>query len=180
VIGTFLKIGALTYGGAASVGIMQTEVQEKRGWIPKEQYIEGLALVNTLPGPSGIQLGIFLGYTRAGWWGGVLAGLCFILPAFCILLSLTLIYHHYGVLPRTRHLFYGLSPVVMGIFATSIYRLGVVAVRDGTHVLLAVAAALAVGFTPLGIVPTLLLAGAVGIVLYRSRTWGASSQRWAF
>jgi hypothetical protein len=113
VIGTFLKIGALTYGGAASVGIMQTEVQEKRGWIPKEQYIEGLALVNTLPGPSGIQLGIFLGYTRAGWWGGVLAGLCFILPAFCILLSLTLIYHHYGVLPRTRHLFYGLSPVVM-------------------------------------------------------------------
>ncbi|MBI3325528.1 MAG: chromate transporter [Nitrospinae bacterium] len=39
----------------------------------KEQFIEGLALVNTLPGPVGIQLGIFLGYTRAGWWGGVLA-----------------------------------------------------------------------------------------------------------
>ena len=67
VIGTFLKIGVLSYGGAASMGIMQTEVQERRAWLPKEQFVEGLALVNTLPGPAGIQLGIFLGYTRAGW-----------------------------------------------------------------------------------------------------------------
>jgi chromate transporter len=65
VIGTFLKIGALSYGGAVSKGVMQTEVQEKRAWLPKEQFIEGLALTNTLPGPARIQLGIFLGYTRA-------------------------------------------------------------------------------------------------------------------
>ena len=175
VIATFLKIGALSYGGAASMGIMQMEVQEKRSWISKEQFIEGLALVNTLPGPGGIQLGIFLGYTRAGWWGGVLAGLCFILPAFCILLSLTLIYHHYGALPHMRHLFYGLSPVVVGMFTMSVYRLGRVAVRDMKQVLLAVAGALAVGLTPLGIVPTLLLAGAVGIALYSSRIWGIVS-----
>jgi chromate transporter len=175
VVGTFLKIGALSYGGAASMGIMQTEVQGKRAWLPKEQFVEGLALVNTLPGPGGIQLGIFLGYTRAGWWGGVLAGLCFIFPAFCILLSLTLIYDHYGALPHIRHLFYGLSPVVVGIFAMSVYRLGRAAVRDGKQVLLAVAAALAVGLTPVGIVPTLLLAGATGVALYSSRPWGVVS-----
>jgi chromate transporter len=172
VIGTFLKIGALSYGGAASVGLMQAEVQEKRAWLPKEQFLEGMALVNTLPGPGGVQLGIFLGHTRAGWWGGVLAGLGFILPAFCILLSLTLIYEHYGALPRIRHLFYGLSPVVVGVFAMSVVRLGRAAVRDGTQALLAVAAALALGLTPLGIVPTLLLAGAVGIARYGSRTRG--------
>ena len=89
VSGIFLKVGALNYGGA-SVGIIQTEVQEKRAWVSKEQFLEGLALVNTLPGPSGIQIGIFLGYSRAGWWGGLLAGLCFLVPGFCILLALTL------------------------------------------------------------------------------------------
>jgi chromate transport protein ChrA len=73
VVGTFLKIGVLSYGAAASMGIMQAEVQEKRAWLPKERFIEGLALVKTLPGPVGIQLGIFLGHSRAGWWGGVLA-----------------------------------------------------------------------------------------------------------
>lgn len=171
VLGTFLKVGALNYGGA-SVGIMQTEVQEKRAWVSKSQFLEGLALVNTLPGPSGIQTGIFLGYSRAGWWGGVLAGLGFILPGFCMLLALTLLYHHYGALPRIRHAFYGLNPVVVGIFAMSVYRLGLAAVREWTHVLLTVASALAIGLTPLGIVPTLLLAGAAGVALYGSRIWG--------
>jgi chromate transporter len=175
VSGTFLKLGALSYGGPATMGIMQTEVQEKRAWMSKERFLEGLALVNTLPGPGGTQLGIFLGYTRAGWWGGVLAGLCFILPAFCIMLSLASIYHHYGALPRVRHLFYGLSPVVVGMFAMSVYRLARSAVGDRKQVLLTIAGALVVGLTPLGIVPTLLLAGAAGVVLYGSRTWGIVS-----
>lgn len=157
------------------MGIMQTEVQERRAWLSKDQFIEGLALVNTFPGPHGIQLGIFLGYTRAGWWGGVLAGLCFILPAFCILLSLTLIYQHYGALPRIRYLFYGLSPVVVAIFGISVYRLGRATVRDAKQVLLVVAAAVAVGLTPVGIIPTLLLAGAIGVALYGSRAWGIGS-----
>ena len=93
VLGTFLKVGALNYGGAA-VGLIQAEVQDKRGWVSKAQFLEGLALVNTLPGPSGIQIGIFVGYARAGWWGGVLAGLGFILPGFAMLLALTLLYQH--------------------------------------------------------------------------------------
>jgi chromate transporter len=167
----FLKVGALNYGGAA-VGIIQTEVQDKRGWVSRAQFLEGLALVNTLPGPSGIQIGIFVGYARAGWWGGVLAGLGFIVPGFCMLLALTLLYHHYGALPRIRHVFYGLNPVVVGIFAMSVYRLGQAAVREWTHVLLTVASALAIGLTPLGIVPTIFLAGAAGVALYGSRTWG--------
>ena len=96
----------------------------------------------------------------------------FILPGFCMLLALTLLYHHYGALPRIRHVFYGLNPVVVGIFAMSVYRLGRAAVREWTHILLTVASALAIGLTPLGIVPTLLLAGAAGVALYGSRTWG--------
>jgi chromate transporter len=171
VLGTFLKIGALNYGGAG-VGLLQAEVQDRRGWVSKAQFLEGLALVNTLPGPSGIQIGIFVGYARAGWWGGVLAGLGFILPGFTMLLALTLLYQHYGALPRLRHVFYGLNPVVVGIFAMSVYRLGQAAVCTWTHVLLTVASALAIGLTPLGIVPTLLLAGATGVALFDARTRG--------
>src|SRR5262249_5517450 len=138
VLGTFWKVGALNYGGAG-VGLIQTEVQDKRGWVSKTQFLEGLALVNTLPGPSGIQIGIFVGYARAGWWGGVLAGLGFILPGCAMLLALTLLYQHYGALPRMRHMFYGLNPVVVGIFALSVYRLGPAGVCDGTQAFLAVA-----------------------------------------
>src|SRR5215468_3317682 len=56
----FLKIGGMSYG-VGIIGIMQSEVQEKRQWIGKEEFVEGLALVNMLPGPPGAQLSILMG-----------------------------------------------------------------------------------------------------------------------
>jgi chromate transport protein ChrA len=130
VVRGFLKIGALSYGGPAIMGLMQTEFQEKRAWLSKERFLEGLALVNMLPGPGATQLGIYIGYVRAGWWGGALAGLCFIVPAFVIMLALAALYAEYGALPATKDVFYGLGPVVVGIFAVAVYRLGRNAVGD--------------------------------------------------
>ena len=66
IAGAFLKIGAMSYGGPAIMGIMQTEIQEKREWISKPEFVEGLALVNMLPGPGATQLGIFIGHAKAG------------------------------------------------------------------------------------------------------------------
>src|SRR5258708_20318627 len=71
----FLKIGAMSYGGPAIMGIMQTEDQEKRQWMSKQQFLQGLALVNMLPGPGAAQLRIFLGHVKAGRRGGILAGI---------------------------------------------------------------------------------------------------------
>src|SRR5712672_2811315 len=76
IAGAFLKIGAMSYGGPAIMGIMQTEIQEKREWISKQEFVEGLALVNMLPGPGASQLGIFIGHAKAGLTGGILAGIC--------------------------------------------------------------------------------------------------------
>jgi len=64
----FLKLGLTAYGGPAIMGIMRAELQERRQWLSKARFIDGLSLVNMLPGAGATQLGIFLGYTRAGWW----------------------------------------------------------------------------------------------------------------
>jgi len=168
----FLKIGAMSYGGPAIMGIMQAEFQERRGWLSKERFLEGLALVNMLPGAAATQLGIFIGYQRAGWWGGVLAGLCFILPAFLIMLMLTLLYSTFGALPVMRDAFYGLGPVVLGIFVVAVYRLGKTALKGMSQIAIGIAAAVLVAFTPIGIVGTFILAGCIGVTLYHSRAWG--------
>lgn len=172
VVRSFLKIGAMSYGGPAIMGLMQTEFQEKRAWLSKERFLEGLALVNMLPGAGATQLGIYIGYVRAGWWGGALAGLCFIIPAFAIMLTLTAAYAEYGALPAAKDVFYGLGPVVVGIFAVAVYRLGSNAVGDVWQGGFAAGAALLAAFSPFGIVPTLLLAGALGVARYGHRRAG--------
>lgn len=169
----FLKLGVTAYGGPAIMGIMQAELQEKRQWVSKERFIEGLSLVNMLPGAAATQLGIFLGYARGGWWGGVLAGLCFVLPAFLIMMALTLTYAAFGATPLMHGALYGLGPVVLGIFIVAVFRLGKTAAATIPQMVLAVAAALTAAFTPLGIVPILALAGGIGTFLYYSRTKGA-------
>ena len=175
IAGAFLKLGAMSYGGPAIMGLMQAEIQERRGWLSKERFIEGLGLVNMLPGAGATQLGIFLGYTRAGGWGGLLAGLCFVLPAFFIMLALTLLYAQFGALPQVRGVFYGLNPVVVALFAVAVIRLGRNAIKDWKQAALGVAGALALAFTPLGIVPILLLAGGAGVALYAAPRWGIAA-----
>ena len=102
---------------------------------------QGLALVNMLPGPPGIQLSIFLGHARGSLIGGILAGVCLILPAFFIVLALSAAYVAFGALPTMRSASYGLGPVVVGIFAVSVYRPGKAAIKEHSQIAIGVAAA---------------------------------------
>lgn len=172
IAGVFLKIGVMSYGGPAIMGIMQAEIQEKRGWISKQEFVEGLALVNMLPGPGATQLGIFIGHAKAGLVGGIIAGVCFILPAFLIMLALAAAYVAFGTLPSMRNAFYGIGPVVVGIFAASVYRLGKATIRERSQIAIAVAVAVALFLTPVGLVLPLMVAGCAGIALFHSRRTG--------
>jgi chromate transporter len=167
---SFLKLGATSYGGPAMMGIMQAELQQKRQWVSKERFVEGLSVANMMPGATVVQLGIFLGYARGGWWGGLLAGLCFVLPAFFVMLLLTVAYAGLGVTPIARGALYGLGPVAVGLFAVALYRLGRSAASTKSELSIAVIAAIASAATPLGIVAILMLAGAAGLLLFHPRT----------
>jgi chromate transporter len=170
----FLKVGATGYGGPAIMGIMQAEFQERREWVSKPRFLEGLALVNVLPGATAVQLGIFLGYARAGWWGGLLAGLCSAAPGFVVMLALAMTYATLGVSPILQGALYGLGPVVLGIFIVALFRLGRTALRALPHRLIAIGAAAAALVSPLGTAGILLLAGGVGLLLFHSRRAGAA------
>ncbi len=169
----FLKVGATGYGGPALMGVMQSEFQERRQWTSKPRFLEGMALVNVLPGATAVQLGIFLGYARGGWWGGLLAGLCFALPGFAVMLALTVVYGALGVSPVLRAALYGLGPVVLAIFFAALFRLGKAALRARTHALIAVGAALAALLSPLGAAAILIGAGGVGLFLFHGKRAGA-------
>jgi len=172
VAASLVRLGATSYGGPAIMGIMQAELQEKRKWVSKERFLEGLSVANMVPGATATQLGIFLGYARGGWWGGLIGGLCFVLPAFLIMLGLTIAYASLGVTPVARSALYGLGPVVIGLFAIAVYRLGKSAMSTVPEIAIGLLAAAAAVATPVGIVAILILAGLAGFVLFHSgRPW---------
>jgi len=168
----FLKVGATAYGGPAIMGVMQAEFQERRQWTSKPHFLEGLALVNVLPGATATQLGIFLGHARAGWWGGLLAGLCFAAPAFVVMLVLAIAYQTLGVSPIVRGALYGLGPVVLAIFIAALFSLGRSGIRSWTQAAIAAGAAIAALLGPLGPVPILLLAAGIGLFLFHRKRVG--------
>jgi chromate transporter len=164
---TLLQLGATSYGGPAIMGLMQHELQERRKWVSKERFLEGLAVANMVPGATATQLGIFLAYARGGWWNALLGGLCFVLPAFVVMLALTIAYANFGVTPLARGALYGLGPVVIGLFAVALYRLARTAARTTPEVIIAIAAAAAAATTGIGIVAILVLAGCAGLFVFQ-------------
>ena len=166
IAATLFQLGATSYGGPAIMGFMQAELQERRKWVSKERFLEGLAVANMVPGATATQLGIFLAYARGGWWGGLLGGVCFVLPAFVIMLALTIAYAYLGVTPLARSALYGLGPVVVGLFAIALYRLGKTAASTVPEVIIGIAAAGALVTSRLGIVAILILAGCTGLFVF--------------
>src|SRR6187399_3535082 len=76
----FLWLGTLGFGGPiALAGYMQRDLVERRRWLSKQDYVEGLALAQLAPGPLAAQLAIYLGWVRGGLVGGTLVGLAFVL-----------------------------------------------------------------------------------------------------
>jgi chromate transporter len=123
-VGYFLWLGTVGFGGPiALAGHMQQDLVEGRGWISKEDYVEGLALAQLAPGPLAAQLAIYLGYVRAGILGATLVGIAFVLPSFLMVLALSAAYVRYGGLSWMQGMFYGIGAAVIAIIARSAFKL---------------------------------------------------------
>ncbi len=131
LVGYYLRLGALGFGGpAALVGEMEKDLVERRKWVSKEEFREGVAVCQSLPGPLAIQVGIFISYLRGGFWGAWAGGWAFILPNFIIVAALGALYVHFGDLPLVRAIFYGVSPAVIALIVHSCYRLTKLGMED--------------------------------------------------
>jgi chromate transporter len=120
----FLGLGALGFGGPiALAGYMQRDLVERRRWVSKADYLEGLALAQLAPGPLAAQLAIYLGWVRGKNLGATLVGLAFVLPSFLMVLAISALYLRYGGLPWMRGAFYGIGAAVIAIIARSAYKL---------------------------------------------------------
>jgi len=170
ILRIFLRLGLTAFGGpAAHLGLMEREAVERRGWMSRAQFLDLVGACNLLPGPGSTQVAMALGYSRAGWMGLLIAGLCFILPAALATLALAWAYVRYGSLAQAQGVLYGAKPVMIAIILQALWRLGGMAYRRWPLALagLACFAASLAGASPIAV---LLAAGGVALLAALSRS----------
>ena len=184
----FLFIGIVGFGGPmVHIAMMEDDLvgEDSKGWTDQSIFMEGLAICNTLPGPSSTQLGIFMGWIHGGTKGALVAGLSFMLPTFVLVVLFSWLYFAYQQVPAVEGLFYGINPVVIGLIVGACYSMGQSAFAEGRtdaefsvrgetwsvdYLLVVLLVATTVVQAVLGPNPVLLfvLSGLVGVLVYRS------------
>ena len=169
----FLRLGTTAFGGpAAHIAIMEDELVRRRQWLSREKFLDLLGASNLIPGPSSSELAIHIGYLCAGWRGLLIAGTCFILPAAVMVAALGWLYVHFGRLPTTTGILYGIKPVVIAVVLQALWGLARTAVKT---TFLGFVAVFSLVFAVFGFHPLVLLLLAGGMAcLPHLRTSGPS------
>ena len=162
----FLFLGFVNIGGpVAQITMMFNHMVEKRRWLSKDRFIKIMAFCHVLPGPEALQLAIYVGYLKRKLWGGVLAGVTFIIPGAIAMVVLSWLYVHYGKLPQVTDALYVLKPAVLGIIAAGIIKLGRASIRNVFLAILLVAAFVGMRFAGINFLLILLIAGLLNLIV---------------
>src|SRR3954452_6401890 len=125
-----LKLGFTAFGGpAAHIAMLRDEVVTQRKWVTDAHFLDLLGATNLIPGPNSTEMVVHVGQVRAGWRGLIVGGVCFILPAFLIVLALAWAYVQYGATPTAEWLLYGIKPVIIAIVVQALWGLARTAVK---------------------------------------------------
>jgi chromate transporter len=135
----WLKLGFVSFGGpAGQISIMHHDLVEKKHWLSEKRFLHALNYCMVLPGPEAQQLATYIGWLMHRTWGGIIAGMLFVLPSFFILTGLAWIYMAYGEVPAVAGTLYGIKPAVVAIVLFAAYRIGSKALKN--HVMWSIAA----------------------------------------
>src|SRR5215211_4942327 len=102
---------------------MRRDLVEQRGWYSEEEYQQGLAVAQTMPGPLAAQLAMWLGYLERRSLGALLVALPFVVPPFLIVTAVAIVYARYQGLSVVQDVFFGVGPAVIAIIAIAAVKL---------------------------------------------------------
>ena len=173
IAGYFLRLGTTGFGGPiALAGYMQRDLVERRRWFTQEEYLQGLAVSQTLPGPLAAQLAMWLGYVRRGFWGAVAAAVPFVLPPFVIVSIVAALYVAFRGTTVIQALFYGIGPTVIALILRGAWKLLGVTVKNDRRLWAIFVVVTLITFAVRSEVAVLfVLAGFLGVLLYAPPGW---------
>jgi chromate transporter len=160
----WLKLGFISFGGpAGQVAIMYRELVERRRWLSEDRFLHALNYCMLLPGPEAQQLATYIGWLMHKTWGGLVAGVLFVLPSVFFLLGLSYIYAAYGHVPAIAAVLSGFKPVVVAIVVEAVLKIGGRALKRRAHFAISALAFVGIYFFAVPFPLIVLSAGVAGL-----------------
>lgn len=158
----FFRLGLTAFGGPAMVTYIRKMAVTQKGWLEAAVFDEGVALCQTIPGATAMQVSAYTGLRIRGTAGALAAFAGFGLPAFFLMMILSALYVSTSELPPVKALFLALQAIVVGLVAYSTVSFGRTSLKRWMHgVIAGIAAALFLaGMHP---VMVIVLAALLGI-----------------
>ncbi len=164
----WLKLGCISFGGpAGQIAIMHRELVEQRRWISERRFLHALNFCMLLPGPEAQQLATYLGWLMHRSWGGVAAGLLFVLPSLLLLIGLSWAYMVFGTTPWLAAVLWGVKPAVAALVLQAVVRIGSRTLRAPLLWVLALLSFIAVALLQMPFPAVVLAAALTGVVAQR-------------
>ncbi|UCF04739.1 MAG: chromate transporter [bacterium] len=165
---TFLRIGVLGFGGGpAFIPLIEKEVVHHHGWLTMEEFIDVLAMANTLPGPISTKLALCVGLKMGGATGAVVSLVGLLLPSSIAVIVIALFYYRYRHLPTVQGIVRGVRPVVVALLMVVVAHVAPRSVLTWDTFLIALVTFVVVFYFRIHPAITILCAAAIGLLFYR-------------
>ena len=165
----FFRIGGLTFGGGLTMlPMLKYELAEKKGWVTEEELLDYYAVGQCTPGIIAVNVSTFVGYKRKGIIGAIFSTLGMISPSLIIISILALFLEQFMSNQIVAHAVAGIKVVVCALMLNTVVTM---AKKSLVGALCCVIAAAAFGlavFTPVPTVLLVILAGILGVILYKA------------
>ncbi len=139
---SFLKLGMVAFGGPTAIAYVREMVVDEKKWMDEKSFNNGVALAQIIPGASVMQVAAYVGFYLRGILGAFAAFMAYALPAFLMMLFLTIIYIHAKSIPKTVSIFEALRIIVVSLAANGTLNFGKKSIRTVADLILVSIAAL--------------------------------------
>ena len=180
---TFLKIGAVSFGGGYGMISLIRDDCLANGWLTETELLNFIAVAESTPGPIAVNMATFVGSSQGGIFGSLLATLGVVLPSFIIILMIASVFTHLLKYNAAKAILSGIRPAVIGLIlgtgATMFLNLVFGIAKFSSElsfdlkalIILSVISVLNIGYSKWkrkGISPIILIvtSGILGIILY--------------
>ncbi|HHV80065.1 MAG TPA: chromate transporter [bacterium] len=164
----FFKIGAFTWGGGyAMLPLIKNEVVEKKRWISSDDFIDGIAVSQSLPGAIAVNTATFVGHKICGKLGSLVATAGAVLPSVITIIIVAMFFLQFKDLKVVQSFFRGANPAIAALILSSVLDLGKSALKNRQDIIISIGLLLLLIYFDIHPILAIIISAILGIILKR-------------